>query len=82
MEREDLKPQIQICLSKLLESYKTLLRRSRVPIDQQQSLEDALHSLSIQVPAESILSFCRELLDIIQELRLRKFCIEEDENFS
>lgn len=74
---EELKQQIQSNLFKLLDSYKTLLRRSRVPVEQQLSMEDALHSLSVQVPAQSILSSCRKLLDIIQELRLRVLCKDE-----
>jgi len=49
-------------------------RKTQVP--QKQGLEDALQPLSINLSSESIFSSCRILLDVIQEIRVRKLVCE------
>jgi hypothetical protein len=53
------------------------LSRVRIPNEKHQ-LEDSMHPLSVVVPTESILSTAHALLEMIQEMKIRKFCVENE----
>ena len=70
----DLSRQVRVCSTKLVDGYSTILRKTQLP--QKQGLENALQPLSINLSSESIFSSCRILLDVIQEVRVRKLVCE------
>ena len=69
----DLEKHVRHYSLKLLDTYKTILRRVILPEPSmsQSVLEDTVRPFTLNTSAELILSHCRALLDIIQELRLR-----------
>ena len=69
-QNTDLSHQLRVCFFKLVDAYSTILKKAQIP--QKQGLEDTLQPFSINLSSESILSSCRILLDIIQEVRMRK----------
>jgi len=71
----DLSKSVEVCLCKILEAYKNILKSAKVPTSPN-DLEDAMHPFNLKLPSESILSSCQVLLDIVHELRIRKFFLE------
>ena len=70
----DLSHQVRASSFKLVDAYSTILKKTQIP--QKQGLEDTLQPLSINLSSESIFSSCRILLDVIQEVRVRKLVCE------
>ena len=68
---QDLQKLVETNAFKLLETYKSILRRMTVPGAEKLGIEDAMRPFSVTLSSESILSITRTLLDIIQELRVR-----------
>ena len=66
----DLSHQVRVCTFKLVDAYSTILNKAQIP--KKQGLEDTLQPFSINLSSESMLSSCRTLLDVIQEIRVRK----------
>ena len=77
----DLRHKLEVCTSKLIGSYKAILKRGSIPEADKLGLEDSLHPFSISLLSESILSTCRTLLDIIQEMRVRASIIGHESEF-
>ena len=67
---------LEINILKILESYKSILKSSKVPSSQSHILEDSTQAFNIKMHSETILSSCQLLLDMIHEIRIRNFSLE------